>query len=223
MKEEINLKILYVHGFLGKANGSASKAIKELFPYAEVYAPSIPFDDPKKAIDYVNKIAKDYDILIASSLGCLFSIRVRNIPKIFINFALPEDVEKIYGERESDRLLPSKEWYINELRNIVPKETWNKDNKDYGLFSDPNTYYIFGEKDEIASNDKVIDRWIEMEKVQGCFEAMNPFSIYDLPYDFIDGLDINNNIIIVEGMHHKLDSSNKNCLEAIKHFVEKIV
>ena len=227
MEEYINkwrtiLKILYVHGFLGSANGSASKAIKEQFPDAEVYAPSISFENPKKAVDQVRNLARDCDILMASSLGCLFSVEVRNIPKILINFALPKDVCPIYGKRKSNKLLPNKDWYMNELRSITPKETWNENDKNYNLFSDSNTYYIFGEKDEIAHNIKIIDRWIEMEKVHGHFEAMNPCCVYDLPYNFIDGLDINSNIIVVENMGHKFDSSNKKCLEAIKYFVERI-
>lgn len=221
------MKILYVHGFLGHENGSASKAIRELFPNDEVYAPAIPFINPKEAVKFVEEKAKEYDLLIASSLGCLFSLRVRNIPKILINIAFKDTIDKIYDESKKDNPnLPDKKWYLQELESITPQHAWERNNKDVDIYSQNNVYYIFGENDTIAQNDRNIDRLIESEHALGSYEALDPFSRYDLPYDFDEnGLDINPciNIVIAKGMEHKFDSNCSTCLKAIEYCANKLL
>ena len=64
------LKILYVHGYLGHANGNASKLIKAELDKrnieCEVDAPPIPILNPKLAVDYIRAIDREYDVIVAS-------------------------------------------------------------------------------------------------------------------------------------------------------------
>ena len=139
------MKILYVHGFLGKPNGESSKIIKKIFNESEVYAPEIPFMDPDKSLNLIRKLAPEYDLIIASSLGAFYSMQQCGTYKILINPAMPDDLLNLNWS------LPNE--YINLLRDQFFKF---QDNLDFEQKNE--TYVVFGKNDDIANNQELFNK-----------------------------------------------------------------
>ena len=135
------MKILYVHGFLGKANGESSKILKKIFNDSEIDAPNIPFMNPEESVRLIRDLSPNYDLIIASSLGAFYSMQQSGTYKILINPAIPKDLVEINGQLDSE--------YIKKLEDQF--------SKFYSLvdFEQKNeTYLLFGINDTIAKNNK---------------------------------------------------------------------
>ena len=92
------MKILYIHGYGGKANGSTSGFIKKTFPNDEVFAPTYSYWAPNLATKQINDYINQYnpDVVIGTSLGGFYVLQINcGLPRIVINPATPEDIKKI--------------------------------------------------------------------------------------------------------------------------------
>ena len=101
-----DLRILYVHGYMGHGNGPSSQLIRaELDKRGISYtldAPELPVTDPAKMKTILDGLTASgsYDFAIGSSLGALYVMQLSGPDKILINPALPEDLKAI---RESEQ------------------------------------------------------------------------------------------------------------------------
>lgn len=140
------LKILYVHGYLGSANGSSSRLLKQVLAEnnidAIVDAPSIPVSNPNEAITMLQNICSDYDVIVASSLGAFYTMQISGEFKILINPADPEDVANLSTPPTVD--------VIDELR--FQKNRFIDDWFDLEVKSE--LFMIFGTADDIATRNK---------------------------------------------------------------------
>ncbi len=139
------MKVLYVHGFGGSADGESSKLVKEclgkVFAHFEFLAPQIPYLDPKKATKLISDLSEDCDLVVASSLGAFYTASCSpGAYKILINPALPDNVKKIFPEMSDG--------YYNDLCAIKDRMEFVIDN-DFRY----ETYLIFGTKDDVCSNE----------------------------------------------------------------------
>ena len=138
------MRVLYVHGFGGGANGDSAKLVKKclekVFDDFEFLAPSIPYLDPKKATEFISDVGSDCDLIVASSLGAFYSSICPGAYKVLINPALPDNVKKIYPEMSDD--------YYNDLCAVKDRLEFVVDN-DFRY----ETYLIFGTKDDVCSNE----------------------------------------------------------------------
>lgn len=97
------MKVLYIHGLGGAANGRVANILREeLAKEYVIEAPEIPID-PKEAVEYVRDITfnSDYDLIVASSLGAFYAMFApSHIKKILINPAIYADeyIEKFIGK-----------------------------------------------------------------------------------------------------------------------------
>ena len=214
------MKALYIHGFNDEDN-QILEELRSSFPELKATVLNIPILYPEQAVKLIQRKVKDYDLLIAHELGGLLSLRIKDIPKIIINISYSEDIEKIYPI--SNKTFPDKNWYINELKKLEPIETYKRDSVDYNLYSDPNTYFVFGEKCDLNDNVDRVYSYKTLEKHKGINAALDPFVPYSLTYIFDeDGLDIYENIIFVKGMKDKLLSPCKRGIKAINYVLESI-
>ena len=143
------IKVLYIHGYGGKENGTSSKLISKILNEngieAEVYAPYIPFEDIEKATRFVVQAAEGVDLVIASSMGALISLLSCDHKKLLINIAFPDDIRRI-----------APEYSESELSILDKRLSIKLDNVD---FEDKYCmYFIFGKHDEVADNSKVISQ-----------------------------------------------------------------
>ena len=138
------LKILYVHGYLGHANGNASKLIKAELNRrnieCELDAPPIPILHPKLAVDYIRAIDRDYDVIVASSMGAFYAMQEFGRLKILVNPALTKTLVKT-GDRFDDAILKEMQKMEDDFFNIF---------KDYESIIE--TYLVFGTRDTLADN-----------------------------------------------------------------------
>lgn len=138
------MKVLYVHGFGGSANGASSKivlkALKEAFPdeHIEFNAPAIPYMDPVKAHDFIELNSRYVDLVIASSLGAFYASTVDSNRALLINPASPEDVKRV-GNIPNDMFL--------ELKKLELYRNSHLDNDTID-----NVYLMFGKNDEVLNN-----------------------------------------------------------------------
>lgn len=129
-------KVLYIHGYNGSPYGETYDILKNELSDCEVVSLEIDFNAPEEALKkYFDSGV--YDYIVASSFGAFFAGMVQgNGVKILINPALPNDVYKLDPDYDCTK--------ANELM---------KKNYSYrdGELSE-ETYFIFGDKDEVASN-----------------------------------------------------------------------
>ncbi len=99
------MKLLYIHG-LGSGVGSGSAVLlRKNFQDCEVEVPEIPIR-PKEARDFIvnNFRGREYDLIVASSLGAFYSLLIPGAKKFLINpgiFADTDIAEAIgLGEQE---------------------------------------------------------------------------------------------------------------------------
>lgn len=148
------IKILYVHGYMGKANGSASSFIKNELAKrnieAEVFAPAIPLDNISEAIDYVAKLVDNYDLVIASSMGAMITMQIAGKKKILINPAIPDDIGNIpnnFDIHDFNFMNKKLDMFFNNFLDVEFKG---------------ESYFVFGTDDDIAHNiDLIKDNYFD--------------------------------------------------------------
>ena len=133
-----SLKILYVHGYGGSANGSTSQLIAKYRASDSVYAPAIDYRNPEKSVKEIAEYVRSYnpDVIMASSLGGYYVLQLNvGIPRLVINPALPKDLEKIDNDSE----------FINALESQLDRlEDKSRD----------MVYVFCGDNDDVAPNCK---------------------------------------------------------------------
>ena len=148
------LKILYVHGYLGSAHGHSSELIKSEFvsrgiPIA-LDAPGFKVTDPGETKETIISLIekKQYDYIVASSLGAFYSMKIPDITKILVNIALPENLRRIKeSDPEHNPELTSE--FFSEIDREKEEFFSKVFNEDYRRQS----YVIYGTRDGIAPNE----------------------------------------------------------------------
>ena len=138
------LKILYVHGYLGHANGNASKLIKAELDKRHIEytldAPPIPILKPTLAVEYLRAIGSDYDVIIASSMGAFYAMQEFGRLKILVNPALTKTLIKTGDQFDSA--------ILSEMQDL--------EDRFFNAFHDYEsmieTFLVFGSRDTLADN-----------------------------------------------------------------------
>ena len=156
------IKILYVHGFMGHENGSASMHLrKELDRRGISYtlsAPHVPVTEPEEALKLV--CTDEYDVIAGSSMGAFYTMQNRGTRKILVNPALTQtmrDIKGDYPEGLTDRLDEMEEKFFEELGPDCVNET----------------YLVFGTADEVAHN---------REKFAEHYGESHIYEVKDMPH-----------------------------------------
>ena len=143
------MKILYVHGLLGSANGSAVQLLKKSFPNDDILA--VEYDNYdcvkgyKEIVDYY--LSHDIDLVIGCSLGGFYAQFLSNRPKILINPAFNGGTDIIkYVSNSLDKLSPT---YVSDLNKI--RDDYLANYYDYEDYTETTT--IFCKNDDVITFD----------------------------------------------------------------------
>lgn len=147
------MRILYIHGYLGSANGNSSRLIRDTLNSngidCEVYAPSFPVTDHDAMREQLRDLIKQvhYDFVIATSMGALYSM-TSDFPmpyRILINPALPVNLLAL---REND---PEHNTELTD--NLL--EILSKDVDEFCIIGNKDSMcFLFGTEDMTAPNEK---------------------------------------------------------------------
>jgi len=106
----MRLKIVYLHGWLGKGVEHKAQAIQHMFPKSELIAPTLP-EDPQKAIEIIDNLMlsldKDWDVLIVGH--CLGGYYAKYVgakykrPTILLNPIVDPEYMSIFLGRNTNR------------------------------------------------------------------------------------------------------------------------
>ena len=107
------MKILNLHGFLGKADNRNYQALRDLLPDAEIISPKLYFmlDTPEHILDMLLNTAaqENIDLIVGQSLGAAFGLTIAKqygVPCILTNPCLePAKTEIIVNSKLSPELL----------------------------------------------------------------------------------------------------------------------
>lgn len=156
------IRVLYVHGYLGSANGSASKLIREELDRRGIDysldAPSIPITNPSDALNMVK--TNDYDIIVSSSIGSFYTMHNSGTFKILVNPALTNtmiDLNDNYPNGMIDEISSMEDKFFNDLDIEMVDET----------------YFVFGTNDTIAHN---------REKFTNHYRTSNIYEVKDMAH-----------------------------------------
>lgn len=210
------MKILYVPDLFTQTDDVTFQTLKNHFKDDEINTISISYDEPKKAIDLIEKAIKSYDLLITTGLGCYLSLGLKDVPKILINFLYPDDIKEQFTSKE--------EIYV-KLKDCEIKRN-PEFNYGQQIYNQENTFYLFGTEDEIKNNIADIDCEIQFEKAGGIFfvDGPSPFSGLGARYygdeETAKKYYGYGNVFEVYSTKHRIDSTSTNCLEAIDKCVD---
>ena len=162
MAEE-KIKILYVHGYMGHGGGNASiKAALDRRGIAyQLDAPQFPVTEPDEMHKKLAKLIPQYTYVVASSMGAFYAMQYSERFTILVNPAMPENLRTIRDKEAGqhpeltdellDRLEQDKAYFFDTV---------------LGLFGDEyihTTYFVFGEKDDIAGNEALLSQYYPLE------------------------------------------------------------
>lgn len=150
------IKILYVHGYLGSGNGSASRRIRAELERRgiehELIAPQFNVTDYNEMTKTISDYAAsgEFDYIAASSLGAFYTMQTKGPVKILVNPAVAENLRNIVSKEGIennptltdtflDALDVSLSTYLNNLSDNERKKT----------------YIIYGTRDVIAPNEHI--------------------------------------------------------------------
>lgn len=143
------MKILYVHGYEGRENGSSSDFLRKEFKSrgidCEVYAPSIPLNNPDEAIDFIFKNSKDCDYVVASSMGAFYAMMVSSRFKILVNLALPKDLKNTIPSIDDN--------LIKKMNSHLEDFTVHCLDSEYRYES----FFVIGDNDEVVMDNNFIE------------------------------------------------------------------
>lgn len=149
------IKLLYVHGYLGHGNGSASQLIKtELdkrgIPYS-LDAPDFPVTKPSLMREMLPDMIAGghYDYVIASSLGAFYTMQTFGPFRILINPAMPENFKAIRDSEPADKNPQLTDEFIEKLQESADY-FFDVCHDDESVFL---TYLVYGNQDTIAGNE----------------------------------------------------------------------
>lgn len=144
-----NKNILYIHGLNSDKNSRTGNTIKQyLQDKANVYLETFDLIHPKKCMDQINAILKNFkiDMIIASSFGAFYALCIQDsVAKVVINpcmnpvYEIPKLTQKL------------KEKQIDELANLKMNIPIDREQRI-------GTFGVFGDKDELFSYKKQFDK-----------------------------------------------------------------
>ncbi len=146
------LKILYVHGYMGKGNGSASRLLKDVCEKCsldfELDAPQFPVSDPDAMKKALSERIDKYDYIVASSLGAFYLLQTEAPRKILVNPALPENLRRIKANAPAEN--PDlTDAFIDRLERDFNAGA----EKFFSADAASKCDFIFGKNDDIAPNE----------------------------------------------------------------------
>ena len=151
------MKLLYIHGYLGHGNGSASQHIKDALSKrgidCSVDAPDFDVTNPKGMRLRLTELISQggYDYVAASSMGAFYLMQVGGITRIMLNPAMPEDLRNIRNSDPEGNPLLTEELLLDLEDEKKFFFDFVLDEKDIA-----ESYFVFGSKDNIAHNEGVI-------------------------------------------------------------------
>ena len=159
-----DLKILYVHGYLGSAHGHSSELIRSEFasrgtPHI-LDAPGFNVTNPVETKNRIISLIETnhYDYVVASSLGAFYTMQIPDIKKILINPALPENLKQIRDlDPDNNRELTSE--FLSEIdreKKAFFSEAFNDNFRQ-------KSYVIYGARDMIAPNEDFLKQYYNDE------------------------------------------------------------
>ena len=147
------LRILYVHGYMGSGNGSASQLVRaELDRRGIDYTLNAPqFDptDPKGMKKDLKRYMQEADLVIASSMGAFYVMQTPGSTRILINPALPANLKKIHDEKPENNPKLTEE-LLKTLQTGIDRFF----EKGIDEESISQTYLVFGTRDTVAGNEE---------------------------------------------------------------------
>lgn len=159
------IKILYVHGYMGSGNGNASKLVRAALDRRgieyQLDAPQFPVMEPDKMDRELARLIPQYNYIVASSMGAFYAMQYSERFAILVNPALPENLRAI-RDKEAGRH-PD---LTDELLNRLEKDKTQFFDTTHGLFGDEyvfTTYFVFGDRDDIAGNEAFLGRYYPLE------------------------------------------------------------
>jgi len=158
------LKLLYVHGYLGHGNGSASRLLKaELDKRGISYsldAPDFPVTKPELMSEQLQKRMTEgnYDYVIASSLGAFYTLQTFGPMRILVNPALPENLRAIRDAAPEENPELTDE-LLEKLQEGVDY-FFRYCHDDESVFL---TYFVYGTRDTIAGNEAFFSRYYRVK------------------------------------------------------------
>lgn len=83
---DLNMKIVYFHGFGSSATSGTVQLLAQLLPEVEVMAPDIPVD-PAEALPYLREYCCEHqpDLIIGTSMGGMYAQQMRDYKRICVN------------------------------------------------------------------------------------------------------------------------------------------
>ena len=149
------IKLLYVHGYLGHGNGSASQLIKaELDKRGVQYsldAPDFPVTKPSLMRKMLTELIAGgkYDYVIASSLGAFYAMQTFGPFRILINPAMPENLKAIRDSEPAEKNPQLTDEFIEKIQKTADY-FFDVCHDEESVFL---TYLVYGNQDAIAGNE----------------------------------------------------------------------
>ncbi len=164
MAEE-KIKILYVHGYMGRENGNASTRVRAALDRRgiayQLDAPQFPVTEPDQMDGKLKELILKYDYIVASSMGAFYAMQYSECLMILVNPALPENLRTIRDKEPGQHLD-----LTDELLDRLEKDKEYFFDTVLGIFGDEyvhTTYFVFGSEDNIAGNEALFDRYYPSE------------------------------------------------------------
>lgn len=159
------IKILYIHGYMGSGNGNASKLVKAALDRRgieyQLDAPQFPVTEPDQMDGKLKELIPQYDYIVASSMGAFYAMQYSECFTILVNPALPENL-RVIRDKETGRHPDLTDGLLDRLE----AEQKRFFDTTLGLFGDEYvfaTYFVFGDRDDIAGNEAFFRRYYPLE------------------------------------------------------------
>ena len=159
------IKILYVHGYMGSGNGNASRLVRVALDRRGIAyrldAPQFPVTEPDRMDEKLKELIPQYDYIVASSMGAFYAMQYSECFMILVNPALPENLRAIRDKETGQH--PD---LTEELLDRLEAEQKRFFDTTLGLFGDEYvfaTYFVFGNRDDIAGNEAFFRRYYPLE------------------------------------------------------------
>lgn len=170
--ERLSLKanILYVHGFASSGNSGTARTIQKYLPNCRVISPDLPIN-PDMAIKLLKQIVADekIDVVVGTSMGGMFSQKLRGIPKVLVNpaFHVSESMRRKIGIVPffKQRADGATEFEVtaslcDAYKNTETGQFNNLTDQEISI-----TYGLFGTDDDVVSCEAEYDRYYRNKMV----------------------------------------------------------
>ena len=158
------IRLLYVHGYLGKGNGSAAQHLREALEKSGIRytldSPDFPVTNPERMKETLDSLLSEggYDCVIASSLGAFYVMQAAGPERILVNPALPENLRTIREKNPEGNPALTNE-FLDALQNRCDTFFGSGAWQEFG----PRTRLLYGTLDTVAGNEEFFDRYFHDE------------------------------------------------------------